>query len=459
MINKKILAVAIASAFTFSANAAPIDLDDSDTALVYASETIADGGDIATNAALDLTFATGLNLPASTTFYVRVEISNAVLVGTLATPDTGLINIANNTAADTVALEGGGVAGDDYLVYSYEGTGNIDETDNFTLSMGTNGLGLTVTDTSMPVTFTYKLYQAADSLDALNGSGSSEVTSTTLAGISFATGQDVAGSFAATNLTALVSSQFTEFADGVDALTANDTITAIGKIAYAVDATKLAASDSAAVDIADVYTASSVSTLTGDFSFGTWTFNSADDCTGTSEAVTIDEDKAVAYSALADFTTQYLCVDVSGLADDAVIPKVTTAYSVSLDDNEGVTGSLGTIAYDTTAIKIPFITTNENSNMKFYIVNSGGTAASFTTSFVTETAQGITVDSVLDGSSGEVPANGMLRILAKDMVEFAGGTRGSATIEIEAEASAVQATSVFTNLVSKGSDVTILTVE
>jgi hypothetical protein len=308
------------------------------------------------------------------------------------------------------------------------------------------------------VTFTYKLYEAVDSLDALNGTGTEEVSSQALASISFATGQDVSGSFSATNLTALVAEQFRKFDDGADADTAADSITAIGSVEYAVQVDVLAADDSSAVAIADVYTVSSDATLTGDFSFGTWTLNPEDDCSGVPTALTVDEDELGATTdAAADFTEQYLCIDASAIVSPDVIPKVTTAYSVSLDDNDGVSGSLGTISYDTTSILVPFITTFADNNHKFYIVNSGGTPASFSTTFATEDG---TDYAVLDGSRGEVPAGGMVQLKAESMVEFTGETtRGSATIEIEAEASSIQATSQLTNRVNKGSDLTILTVQ
>jgi hypothetical protein len=450
MINKKILAASIAAAFTMNANAA-IDLNDADTALTYATETIVDGGTIAADAALNLTFEAGLNLPAGTEFFVRVEVTNAVF-DTIST-DASLINDANTAANDVVSLEGG-IGDEDFVVFSYNGTAGPTAASVFTF---TNPGGLTVTDTSLPVTFAYKLYQSGDSLDALNGTGTSEVASTTLAGISFASGQDVAGSFTATNLTALVSSQFTEFSDGADGGTDNDTITAIGAIAYAVDADVFAAGDSASVDIADVYTAASGATLTGSFTFGEWTFKAAADCTGASTAITIDEDLAGAVAdADADYTAQWLCVDVSGLAVDEIIPKLSTGISVSLDDNTGVSGTLGTISYDTTSISVPHITNFENSSQKLYIVNAGGTDASYTTTFTTEAAITATAGT---GATGTVPAGEMMQIQTTDLVTFTGGTRGSATIEIEAEATNILATSQLTNTVSKGSDITILVVE
>lgn len=438
MLNKKILAAAIAATFTTSAFAAPIDLGDADTALTYATQTIVDGGVIAADSALDLTFDTGLNLPAATTFYVRVEIENAVLASTTAT-DAMLINAANTTAQDTVSLEGGGVIGDDYLVYSYEGTNTISNDDAFTLTIGSTGLGLTVTDVSSPVTLTYKLYEADDSLDALNGSGSSEVTTASLGAIKFATGQDISGSFNAQSLTALVSSEFTKFDDPTTTATVDAVDeAAVGEIAYAVVTGVLVAGTSAQVAIADVYTASSGATLTGDFSFGDWTLDTNADCSGAGAAITINGDMAGAVAdADADFTSQHLCVDVSGFAEGDVIPKVGTAYSVSLDDNTGVSGSLGKIVYDTTSITVPYLTTFSAYNQRLYIINNGSTAASYTTAFISESGVTATAGTA---ATGTVPAGGMIAIKASDIVTLTGKTRTSVTIEIEAEAGNVIAT-------------------
>lgn len=455
MLNKKILAASIAASLSMGAHAA-VDLGDADTALRYATQTIVDGGVITAAAAIDVDVAFGLNLPADTVFYIRFELENA----TFATSDVAAGDLSTDVGGiEAIAVEGGGLfaSDDDYVVFSYSSDTAPTSDNVLSFAFGTGGVGLTVTDTDSPVTVTYKLYEADEALAALNG-GAGEVASDSLAAIDFVTGQDVSGTFTATNLTALVSSQFTEFSDGADADTANDTITSIGEVAYAVVTGVLAADDSAQVAIADVYTTSSDATLGGDFSFGTWTFQTAADCTGGATALTVDEnDSSVATTdAVADFTSQFLCVDVSGLEEGEVIPKVGSAYTVSLDDNTGVSGSLGTISYDTTSISIPHLTTFSNSNQKIYVINAGSTDASYTTTFRTEdgiTAAGGTA------ATGTVPAGKMLQIKASDLVSFTNGTRGSATIEIEAEASNIQATSQLTNLVSKGSDITILTVQ
>ncbi|GGD57541.1 hypothetical protein [Lacimicrobium alkaliphilum] len=450
MLNKKILAASIAAAFTLNANAA-IDLGDSDTALEYASQTITSGGSIVANAAFDVDAEVGLNLPATTTFYVRVELDNAELLA--AVTGAGLLT-SNSAGADTIAHEGGGQVGDDYTVYSFSSANAVNNDDVLSLALGTTS-GLKVLDASQPVTITYKLYEASENLAALNG-GEGEVTSKSLAALTFATGQDLGDTFDSIANTATVAKQFTEF-------TAAGNVGAgkkagLGTVDLTVETGVLAADDSVQVVEADVFTTpTTTATVEGDLSFGTWWMSSADDCSvAASAANTLDiaEDMTSASVPSLNYTAgQTLCVEVDG---EEVIPRNSAGYSVALASNTGVSGTIGSITYDTTSITVPYVTTFADYNQRIYILNNGAAPAPYSTTFQTE---GDTTATAGSAAEGVVPAKTMIAIKASDLVTFTGKTRGAAVIEIEATTSNVEATTQTINLSDASTDTVTLKVQ
>jgi hypothetical protein len=456
MINKKLLAASIAAAFTFNAHAV-IDINTATTALDYATQTVASGGLIATNAKLDAKVNVGLNLPAATTFYVRFDYGNAKIATSALAANGSDLSIAPLVGTDTVNLEGGGQIGDSYAVFSFSNTLAIASTEEFTVALGTTGAGLTVTSNAAPVTMTYKLYEASNSLAALNG-GAGEVATASLAAINFVTGQDVAGSFTAVANTALVAKQFMEFKDAGGNTTA--TKASLGQVLLLPEADVLDGATSADVLVAAAYStpAALTATVTGDFSFGTWTVDTVATCATTAAAantVVVATGNASGTVPVQDYTAaKFLCVTVDG---ETVVPRVSTAYTyaVSGTNNTSVAGSLGTITYDTTAITVPYVTTFSGYNQRVYILNNSSIPASYTTTFQTEAGVTATAGTA---ATGTVPAKTMMAIKATDLVTFAGATRGAAVIEIEAGVTNVEATTQTVNKSNGGTDTTTLEV-
>jgi hypothetical protein len=135
------------------------------------------------------------------------------------------------------------------------------------------------------------------------------------------------------------------------------------------------------------------------------------------------------------------------------VPKVTSAYTFKLVD-DALTGTLGTIGYDTTSINIDYVTINPAYAQKIFLVNTGTGAASYTTSFTLEAG------STAAAGSGSVPAGSMVTIKASDFMTVTGtALRGSAVIEIEATTANVQATTQIINLDTKDTDTITLTVQ
>ena len=438
MINKKILAAAIASTFALSAHAA-VDLATANTALKYASQTIANGGTIVANAATNVTVPIGQNLPivaADAKFFLRFELANAKFQGNA----LEATDLSTPAATTNITLESGGAVGESYATFGYINSATALSTAVLTLDfMNSNDTGFTVTDTTLPVTVTYKLYENVNGLAALNG-GAGEVAAATksLPVYTFVTGQNIAGSFVPSNQTALVSSQFKKY-------TGDLTEAPLGKIQLAVAAGVIAANDSTQVVAADVYTTPGALTaaLAGDFSFGTFNLSTSATCVGPGTAVVVPAAPAAQTTATIVATNytiaHYLCSDVSGLTALQVIPKIATGAVVTLSGNTGLAGSVGTISYDTTSIAVPYVTTYENYNQRIYLTNTSVTDAAYTTTFRSE--EGTTAVAGT-AATGIVKAGTMLAIKAVDLVTITGATtRASATIEIEAQDSNIIATS------------------
>ena len=118
--------------------------------------------------------------------------------------------------------------------------------------------------------------------------------------------------------------------------------------------------------------------------------------------------------------------------------------------------SLGTIAYDTTSITLPYISTFADYNQRIYINNKGATAAYYSTTFDTES--GTTAAAGASGT-GTIAAGEIAMIKVSDLVTLTGGTRAAAVIEIEAAAADIEATTQIINLSDGGTDTLTLTVE
>ncbi|WP_102798340.1 hypothetical protein [Bowmanella denitrificans] len=456
MLNKKILAASIAAAVTMSANAA-VDLTNGTTALKYGSETIVNGGTIASAAALNFTVPVGLNLPTiavNSEMFIRIELDNAKFATNAVEAGDLTISTAGTKAITKV---GGGALTESYVVFGYSNTDTTTKSTDVLTFAFDNGTatGLTVTDKSKPVTVTYKLYENSASLAALNG-GAGAVKETALAAYTFTTGQDIAKTFAGVENTALVAKQFKEFK--ATANVAAGKKAALGTVDLTVVTGVLAADDSAQVAEADVFTTpTTTASITGDFGFGkTWWLSALNTC-GTAAAagntLTIAADKASATAPSLAFTAgQTLCVEVSG---SEVIPRNSTGYKVSLASNTGVEGTIGSIVYDTTAVTIPYLTTFADYNQRVYILNNGSVPAPYTTTFQMEDGVTATAGAM---ATGTVPAKTMVAIKASDLVTFTGKTRGAAVIEIEASSSNIKATTQTVNLGDGSTDTLTLSV-
>jgi len=446
MLNKKILAVAIATGFTMNAYAVQdLNASPADKAVVFAKELITAGSDVVvTNAGniLDIKSKVGFSIADGTSKYVRIVLTNAVFETAVVAGD-----LSSATNADAgFAISQGGAKGDNYVVIEVSATnGNdIQQTDTITLAVADLNISQSAT-----TTVAYTLHDSA--VNAVAGTNALASYSGAVAQVASIT----SGTFVdAKNSVATVDSQFIAF--GFGASSGSDAISATVGLVGAIDTSKYLTgtgykTTGVAVAAADLVTPAQNVTFTGDFSFGTWTLYDNATCTSNANDVPLtvnaDEDGTDA-EAIADVNAaSYLCVTVNGT--DAIEKG---SYSVSLDTDE-LTDTIGKISYDTTSIEVPYLSTYSGVNQKFFLVNNGASDAVYTISFTTE--DGVTATDKAK-ASGTVPKGEMLTIKATDIVTLAGATRTAATIEVEAKDEDISAATQTVNLSTGGTDTVVL---
>lgn len=458
MLNKKLLAVSVAAFFTASANAA-VDLNATGNAISfpsYGSEGIQSGDlddgflevtDAGSAGAIDATVKAGFGIPLGTTYYIRLDIANGRFSNTTA-PSLAIVRAASsytNPVAIT-RLSGGGEDATS-AVYSIEtGTGTDDDvTDQDVITVTIQELDIS---TSAAATLTYTLHETLTS--AVNNESALVTTGNTIASVSSAVNS--ARDVVSNNVQAIVTKEFKEFTGG-----ARETLGALAVTAGTASTdyldTDFLDADSSALVLTDVLSTGQKAIFEGDFSFGEWwhTTSSAN-CANAAPStanLTFSEDNSVATTvADIDITSNpvYLCIDNSD-AKDVILRG---SYSVSAED-DALAGNLGAITYDTTSIAIPYLTTFSSYNQRVYIINKGSSEAPYSISFRSE--DGVTAVAGPMGT-GTVPANSVLAIKASDLATLTGKTRTSATIEIEASAGNINATTQTVNL-SDGSTDTV----
>lgn len=429
MLNKKIIAVAVAAAFAHNASAV-VNLDTNSGPVTYANDivnfSLETNGNLEvsnTSNLLDISTSLGFTIGAGTSKYVLIELEGAQFD---AAPT---LDVAGTPG--TVS-QGGGI-GQSFVLFEVaqpEGVADLDQTSVVTLTAAGYEVDPEVTSTA-----TYRLFETAErAIEAL--AGETVTALATKAGDFTNTASGSSGDFANGFInTATVQSTFTEFNGAslsaataaigeidTDNLVADPTYTPSGVITVATDFLE---------DTQDI-------NFIGDMSFGTWTLQTTDQCDGSGtsypllntsetggELLNFDDTTLAA-------TTLTLCVTVDG---DEKIEK--GSYQVNLEEDD-LTDEIGVINYDTTTIEVPYITTFYNQRL--ILVNTSNEPAAFTVSFQQEADT--TATSLLTGDE-VIPAKGMVVLSTQGQnpfVEITGErTRASATIEVESVDGNIQA--------------------
>jgi hypothetical protein len=439
MINKKILALAIATAF--STNTFAIDMDSlTEAGVKVASEatgTVTAGLFTLTNNtnALDFTVKAGFTIAATTKKYVRIDLTNAKFGAAPA------LTSANFLAPGVI--QQGGAADDAFVIFEVtaHGTNPVLAADVVTLATASYKVSSTAASSA-----TYALYETA--LDAINKTPNTTYKTesaplTTI--VSVTTGKFVTAAVAGTGtVTATSTSAFKAFKVEGDtsATVANFGIVDAANI---VDAPTALAADGAVVDATDLISITpQVIKFTGDFSVGTWSARLTN-CAGAAQTAALNTAKTeLTTTALNPHVPVNLCQTVDG---KVVIAK--NSYSAMLVTS-ALTNTTGSVVYDTTSIAVPFLTTYSGYNQRIYLKNVSTVAANYSITFASEADVTATAGTAATGS---VPAKTVLAINASDIVTLVGKTRTTATIEVETADANISAT---TQIIGTGGTDTIV---
>ena len=377
--------------------------------------------------------------------YVRFDLSNATFNGN---PLSFTMGTAVGCGTALVGVLENGGDGESYAIYRMTAAAALVTTCEWDLVPGT---GYNV-DPTATVSVTYAQYEnvsnAVSQTDAL--------TTKSKEAIQFVAGADYTAVIEASPVVATVSSDFQDFANAANISTAADAsgLTALGflDLGEVLSATTTLTLAGVVTVKEDYITQAQDITVTGDVSLGVFSSQTDSLCNGTGiiTCTANADDTACTITATDADNDAYICVDMSGLTTGQVVAK--GAYSLAYED-EAVSGALGSIAYDTTTVEAPYITTYEGYNQRIFIDNRGAVAAYYSTTFTTE--DGVTAASGASGT-GTVAANTIAVIRVEDLVTFTGGTRGAATMEIEAADGNVWVTTQIVDLGTGMTDTLVL---
>lgn len=449
MLNKKILAAAIAATFTHSAFAV-VDLDAAPAPAVFASETVAastttTGGAFEINGAgnvLDVDAAVGFGFTQNTSFFVRYDFTGAVVETALAAGDLAL----GGTATEVVTLAQGGAEDATSVIFEVVDTGAAVSTAQV-LTLTNDDLALTGTGNA-----TIQMRVFASAPDAVNEEGVLvDKTGTLVSQVSAITTE-----FSATNATTDVARGFVDFLGTTSEA-------ALGSVELTLSTTALAADDGLAVARADVIAdATSTLVVSGDLSTalaangGAVTLDTSATCANAGTAMTVNTAGSTATltntTTLADATPIYVCLD----ADGTTIINATDAFSATLTPAAGAngtyaaqTGALGAIGRNGTTLEFPYITTFSDYNQRLLITNNSATATDYSCTFTTESGVTATAGT---GASGTIPGNETMVIRSTDLVTLTGGSRTAARCTLLSQSANIDAATTIVNLSDKSTD-------
>lgn len=450
MLNKKILAASIAAVFSLNASAA-VDLDVSPVVSAkYASETvvgqattttagnkeIADGG---TN--FDVVGNVGFGFTATTSFYVRYDLTNAVFENQVISGDLTLAGITG----EVVTVAQGGAEDANFVIFEVvDANEAIGSTEDINLLFGTLGLTGT-TDSSI------QMRTFASAPDAVNQTGAlSDKSGAHVSLISAVTTE-----FVATNAVADVDDGFTDFTGSKD-------YAALGTVELTL-ATASAAVAGGGVTRAEVIAdATSTLVVTGDFSTalptGTGTVSLFTDavCAAGGAALVVNAGGTAATrtntTALADGTPMYVCVKPDGTSSIAAAGPYT-AVLTSAAGTAGTyavqNGTLGSITRNGTTLEFPYITTFSDYNQRILMTNNSSVDTTYSCTFTSEAG---TTAAAGTAATGTIPGNTTVSFKAVDMVTLTGKTRTAARCTLLSQSTNIDAATTIVNLSDKSTD-------
>lgn len=459
MVSKKILAVAIAAAFSSQAFAV-INLNDKDDAgskLTFAKEalttnTTVTGNDSGTyyriggaaNTVLDTKMEYGTGIANTQKRFLRVDLSGAIF--------TTLSNLSSASANAAGVLVQGGQNKDTYAILEVTATGAVPQAEVVTVNVDELAIS-----GSSNVAITGTVYETLTA--AVNQTPNTALNTKNLSSpIKTATGVKVTATPA--TVTADVNESFKKFVAGSGTTVYQN----LGTLAVAVEAGVLDRDTTAAVIGDVIVVASSKVKLAGDFSVGTFSLAaapaSAANCSaGSTLLLNTAKTESTTYTGPNDITLttiaaqETLCIVAPG---DKVIPKGSYTATITFEKvansafaPAAQTVAFGTVAHNGTTIQVPYLTTLADYNQRLVLVNRGGADANYTITFTPEAGNTATAKAA---ATGTLAAGKTTIVKAADVVSLSGNTRTAATINIVAVSGNIDAATTTVNLADKSTD-------
>jgi hypothetical protein len=445
MLKKIVTTVGLVSVFGASTAVADLDLSLATfVPLKVANETLGTGAfttgsganlgttflNIVKGANLDIDYSMDVGFNGATTgssdYFIKVELTNAafsVAAETMAITNPGSAK-TNNIATST--LFSGGTVGSSSAIYQFDISDPITTTATITAnltSLGTNG------NPSIKMSIFETLTEA-------NAVGGSAVSTASKNIVTIAPGLKRTVTPAVE--VAEVSADFKKFATATAGVT--NLLGLMGSVTHNIVASTADASDGTTVTKADLYDpATSVATITGDLSNGTWWMAAA---TCANSATIAAGDKLKLNAAKTAGTTTGSIFDAKGSlcnVVDGVAAIPASAYTIGFDyaastgiaksaGAADVTGlSVGAISRNGTSQNINYLTTFASYNQRVFITNRGTVDATYAFTFQSEAGATATAGTAATGTS---KAGSVLVLKAADIVTLTGKTRTAASLAI-----------------------------
>ena len=472
MLKKIVTTVGLVSVFGASAAFAVQNLTTTATALTpikYASEslgtrntTTGTGTNVGTTFFDVIGSGTDLDVVATTGFagtftgtadyYVRVDLTNAayaVGAGTMTVSNLGneRFQTAEDTDSATSLLFSGGLVGSSSAIYKFDISNSITVT-------GTIQNKFTEIATNGNPTIKMSIFETLT--EANKGDLGANISTSSKEVIKIQAGGK-ATTVAAVE-TAAVSTGFLKYVKSAATGTTN-LLAELGATTFSTTTNTLDALDGSAIAAADLYTAaSSVVTVTGDLSLGTWYLDSAT-CPGalappTAKKLKLNAAKTAGTSTVSILAANStLCNVVDG---KTAIPKSGYALGINYTPFTSTVGaidftgvSLGSIGRNGTSDNINYLTTFSSYNQRVYITNRGLVDATYAFTFQSEDGVTATAGTAATGTS---KAGTVLALKAADIVTLSGKTRTAASLAIVGTPSLFSVSTQQVNLANGATD-------
>jgi thiamine phosphate synthase YjbQ (UPF0047 family) len=395
---------------------------------------------------LDVVMTTGfVGAPTGTNdYYVKLAVANGAFA--TAAP-ASLVVTASGARADegTAVLFSGGLLGSSSAIYQF---------DISTATTATATLQANFTDlaTNGNPSLSMSIFETLTEANKAAGQSVSSASGTIL---KFLPGTTT--TITAASETAEVSTDFKKY---ITTGTLTGLTGELGTTAITTTAAYIAANDGAAIAATDLYnSATSVVTVTGDLSNGTWYFDSTGCATAaaipTAQKLTVNAAKTSGTIAAARIVSNTaLCNTTDGVA---AIPA--GSYTIAINYTPGITNTagstdvaatgLGAVIRNGTTNQINYLTTFADYNQRVYIGNRGTVDATYTFTFNSEAGVTATAGTAATGTS---KAGTVLALKAADIVTLVGKTRTAATLQIVGAASKFDISTQQVNLSNGATD-------